>query len=401
MDRKFFFTVGVIVVVFFGSLHAQDSLLNNYQNAASRLLNGDSRLMVGGYAQVDYNQPIKQDIYNNGILDVHRFVLLFGYQFSNKVQFISEIEFEHVKEVYIEQAFLNYNVNSWLNFRAGLMLIPVGITNEYHEPPSFNGVERPLIDIYIAPTTWREIGFGASGTFSDASLKYQAYIVNGFKSYDGNHNLSGKSGLRGGRQKGAESFSSYPNFAGKLEYFGILGLNLGFSGYFGKTQSTLYDGIEKGNKDAVSAADSSVVRISMIGLDSRYRKNGWQFKLQSYFTSLSNTSQYNSFNSTSGSSNDLGKAMYGYYVELGYNMFQTLNLVNSELTPFIRWEEWDTHYKTDEINENPAYHKVGMTIGLGWKITSGCVVKTDFQFMKSEDNEKFNKQLNIGAGIWF
>jgi hypothetical protein len=33
-------------------------------------------------------------------------VMLFGYQFSEKVQYISEVEFEHVKEVYIEQAFL-------------------------------------------------------------------------------------------------------------------------------------------------------------------------------------------------------------------------------------------------------------------------------------------------------
>ena len=399
MKIKFF--VAAWMILFAGSINAQDSLMNSYQNAANRLLNGDSRLMVGGYAQVDYNQPLGEGIYQNGTLDVHRMVLLFGYQFSNKVQFISEIEFEHVKEVYIEQAFLNYNINSWLNLRAGLMLIPMGITNEYHEPPSFNGVERPFIDKYISPTTWREIGFGATGTLTSASLKYQAYIVNGFKSYDGSHNLSGKSGLRGGRQKGAESFISYPNFTGKLEYFGVLGLNVGLSGYFGKTQSTLYDGIEKTDNDAIITADSSVIGVSMVGLDVRYRKNGWQLKWQSYFISLSNTGQYNSFGSPAGTSSDLGKAMYGYYAELGYNVFQTASSIKSELTPFFRWEEWDTHYRVDEFTENPAYHMVALTTGFSWKVTPGCIVKSDMQFVKAENEDKLNKQLNLGIGIWF
>ncbi len=53
----------------------------------------------------------------------------------------------------MEQAFLQYKVNSFLNIRGGLLLVPMGIVNEYHEPTAFNGVERPLIDKYIVPTT--------------------------------------------------------------------------------------------------------------------------------------------------------------------------------------------------------------------------------------------------------
>ena len=50
-----------------------------------------------------------------------------------------------------------------LNLRGGLMLIPMGIVNEYHEPTTFNGVERPSLDSKIVPTTWREMGIGVSG----------------------------------------------------------------------------------------------------------------------------------------------------------------------------------------------------------------------------------------------
>ncbi len=79
--------------------------------------------------------------------------------------------------------------------------MPMGIINEYHEPTTFNGVERPLIDKYIAPTTWREIGFGATGILLPLSIKYQAYVMNGFNGYNGTAQLSGKDGLRKGRQK--------------------------------------------------------------------------------------------------------------------------------------------------------------------------------------------------------
>jgi len=112
-------------------------------------------------------------------------VLLFGYQFSDRVDFVTELEFEHVKEVFVEQAFIRYKLNEFMALRAGLILIPMGIINEYHEPTTFNGVERPSVAGSIIPTTWREIGAGLSGKFTDIGLKYQAYIVNGLNGYDG------------------------------------------------------------------------------------------------------------------------------------------------------------------------------------------------------------------------
>ena len=98
-----------------------------------------------------------------------------------------------------EQAFLQYKINNFINFRGGLILIPMGIINEYHEPVAFYGVERPFVDNNITPTTWREVGFGVNGNILNASLKYQAYLVNGFSSYDGEGLLRGSDGLRRGR----------------------------------------------------------------------------------------------------------------------------------------------------------------------------------------------------------
>ena len=339
----------------------------------------------------------------NGELDVHRMVMLFGYQFSDRTQFVTELEFEHVSEVFVEQAFLQHKINKSINFRGGLLLIPMGIVNEYHEPTTFNGVDRPLIDNKISPSTWREIGFGLSGTIQPVSLKYQAYVVNGFNGYDGTAKLSGKSGLRNGRQKGAESYTSAPNFTGKVEYYGINGLNLGLSGYFGNTQSKLYNGIAKNDNAALAKADSSVVGVSMVGVDARYSRKGLQLRGQFYQVEISNADQYNRFTATKGGPlNDLGSAMTGYYIEAGYNVFRPFEGLKSELLPFIRLEGYDTHAKVPaNITRNKSYKNSVITTGLTFKLAQGAVLKADLQFVKSDAATSYTKVFSTGLGIMF
>ena len=385
-------------------LNAQtDSLQYGFQNSADRLIISDRKLTLGGYGEVHYNQPLNLETKNNGTLDVHRFVLLVGYKFNYRTQFITEIEFEHVKEVFVEQAFLQYKINKSINFRAGLLLIPMGIINEYHEPPSFNGVERPLSDKYISPTTWREIGFGFTGNIFTAYLKYQVYLVNGFNGYDGNGNLSGKNGLRKGRQKGAESFISAPNFTGKLEYYGFRGLNIGFSGYYGNTQSTLYRGIGKNENEAVTIADSSVVGVSMIGFDVRYSIKGLQLKGQYYYTGLSNTRNYNFFTANEdGTPNNLGSSMTGFYFEAAYNIFRPFIKIKTGLIPFIRYEAYNTQNSVAEgITVNNEYNNILITTGLTWRMAKGAVLKADMQFLKSAADSRYTTVFNTGFGVMF
>ncbi len=379
-----------------------DNLANQYSNSAESLLTKDSKLVVGGYGEVHYNQPLASETRNNGKLDVHRMVMLFGYNFNDKIQFVTELEFEHVVEVYVEQAFLQYKLNNQINFRGGLMLVPMGITNEYHEPTTFNGVERPVIDNTISPTTWREVGFGITGNFLPVSLRYQAYLMNGFNGYDGTAKLNGKNGLRSGRQKGAESYISSPNFAGKVEYYGIRGLNIGLSGYFGKTQSTLYDGVNKNDDDALAIADSSFVGISMVGIDARYNLKGLELRGQFYYVDLSNTDQYNIFTAKSdGSPNDLGSAMMGYYMEAGYNILRSAN-TDKKLVPFVRYEYLNTHQSVENIiAQNNAYQKDIITTGLTLALTKGAVVKTDITFSKAGNVDEFSKTFNFGIGVMF
>ena len=394
-------TLVLVLILAATHLYAQvDTPPSNYYiNSAEKMLMTNGNLKIGGYGEVHYNQPVSSDKMNNGKLDVHRFVMMLGYQFNNRLQFVTELEFEHVKEVYVEQAFLQYKLNNYVNLRGGLILTPMGIVNEYHEPTVFNGVERPHIDSRIAPSTWREIGIGATGVILPASLKYQAYIMNGFSSFDGEAKIGGSSGLRGGRQKGAESFMSAPNFSAKVEYFGIRGLNLGLSGYFGNTQSTLYNGIDKNDEAAIAMADSSVVGISMVGADARYSMKGLKITGQFYFTGLSNTEAYNAFTANKGGG-DLGSSMYGYYIDISYDVLRAAK-TSKQLYPFVRYSNYDTHNTVSNIEKNLKYKNDVITTGLSFYLTKDAVVKADMQFVKNGASDKYAKTFNAGFGLMF
>src|SRR5690349_18432262 len=120
----------------------------------------ETRLPVAGYMEAHFNK----DSGEPGRADFHRFVLLFGHSFSDRIKFWSELEVEHALveggeergELALEQAYLDFLVKPALNFRGGMVLSPVGLINERHEPPAFNGVERPFVETVIIPTTWRE-----------------------------------------------------------------------------------------------------------------------------------------------------------------------------------------------------------------------------------------------------
>ncbi|WP_282134494.1 hypothetical protein [Seonamhaeicola maritimus] len=385
----------LILAILLGSFSfaqtAQDSITFDPQkqlNAAQRILSGNygKAVTVGAYGELTYNQPEG----GNGELDVQRLVLLFGYKFNDKTQFVTEVEFEHVEEVFVEQAFVNYAVAPNMSIRGGLMLVPMGIVNEFHEPTTFNGVERPATDNVIIPTTWREIGFGVTGRFNDISLGYQAYVFNGFKSTisDGEGGvtgiLKGSNGLRSGRQKAIKSTVDSPTLSTKLDYYGIPGLRLGLSGYFGKTQAT----------DDVEDIDGANIGISMIGLDARYAYQRFTARGQFIRASLSDTGAYNDL-----TGRDLGSALQGWYLEGAYNLLPQKN--EQRLFAFLRYEKYDTHADTEgSLLRNDNYNKTDITTGISYHIAPGVVFKGDYQFRDSKGSDVANR-LNFGIGVWF
>ena len=371
----------IILILLATFVSAQDQY-NSASTQLNNLLSSERGLSIGGYGEITYNNLEGKS--DPAEIDVQRLVILFAYKFDDRTSFVTEIEYEHVKEVYVEQAFINYVLADGVNLRGGLMLVPMGIINEYHEPTTFNGVERPSLDSKIVPTTWREIGIGVSGRINNASIRYQAYVMNGFLSYGDSHKLRGSDGLRKGRQKGAESVGSDVNFAGRIEYYGLPNLKFGLSYYTGNTQTTAPE------------ISNTQIGLSMVGLDYRYINGKLSSRGQFISSSLSDTEAYNLAGNT-----DLGSAMGGYYVEGAYNLLPLDS--RQKLDIFLRYENFNTHQKTSgNLIPNDAYHRRETTFGLSYHLASGAVFKVDYQSKRTAvDSSDAVGQFNIGLGVFF
>ena len=158
---------------------------------------------VSGYMDFHFTKPDQLP----AELDFHRFVLLFAHQFSDRIRFVGELELEHAfvegledaGELELEQAYVDFLLSRGFSVRAGMVLMPMGIINERHEPPVFYGVERPLVDTVILPTTWFEVGAGvfvprAVFVFSKDHIQHPVQFV-----FDGPVPAD-RLGLRAGRE---------------------------------------------------------------------------------------------------------------------------------------------------------------------------------------------------------
>ena len=210
---------------------------------------GTARTSVGGYGELHYNQ-ISADSGDKDEIDFHRFVLFFGHEFNDRIRFFSEFELEHSLagdgkpgEVELEQAYVEYMLNDDLYARTGLFLLPLGILNETHEPPTFYGVERNDVENIIIPSTWWEAGAGIRGNLA-GGLSWDASLHSGLAIPTTGSNAFR---VRSGRQKVAQAVASDHAATFRLRYSGIPGLDVAASYQYQSDPSQVPgDGLDKG-----------------------------------------------------------------------------------------------------------------------------------------------------------
>ena len=110
-----------------------------------------------------------------------------------------------------------------------MLLMPVGIINERHEPPVFYGVERPLVETVIIPTTWFEVGAGVHGELG-RGWRYRAYLTAPL-----NAARVQRRGRPQRRPAEGQPHQHQPRRRrpGRLEYVGVRGLTAGASFWAG------------------------------------------------------------------------------------------------------------------------------------------------------------------------
>ncbi len=344
----------------------------------------------GGYGELHYNNF--KDGSKKDEIDFHRFVLFFGHKFTDNLRFHSELELEHsfaatgrTGEVELEQAFVDYRVNDAFNFKAGAFLVPMGIINETHEPPTFFGVERNEIETRIIPSTWREAGVGVHGEIVQG-LRFDAGIVSSLDAGRFNAPASAVRSMRTSfSNAAAHDFAVY----GALNYRGIPGLAVGASVFTGNTA-------QNGASDAALKGVNG--RLLLWDLHAQYRLGGLELRGVYARGTLGDADQISAaaIARTSSSSNVAPSSFWGYFAEAGYHFEFGQDM---EVAPFARYERYNTQASVPSgFTADAKNNERVTTFGVNFKLHPQVVFKADYQdFQKDPQKDRFN----LGVGYMF
>lgn len=350
-----------------------------------------NRTRFGGYGELDYTVT-KENGNGKGSnrFDPHRFVLYVNSDLTDWITLNTELEWEHggVKdelndegelsgEAAVEQAFLQFKLARPLNFKAGIMLVPVGAVNLYHEPTSFNSSERPQLDRYLIPTTWSEMGAGIYGSLGD-KVDYQLLVMNGL---DGGR-FSAKNGIREGKQNLNTDLNRNKAFAGRLEVRPFTNLYTNFSFY-------------SANSAVVGTAYTTIAAF-----DGNYSIG--DFDLAGEYVHV-----YQDNPGALGVS-DVGHNMSGYWVEGAYHVLpkglKKGKLADADALIFARYSEFDTQQGdiADPSKASGRFDRNYTNFGIVFKPTTTVAIKADYQIYGDHrvageqplDNDKF--QVTVG-----
>jgi len=321
-----------------------------------------SNTTIGGYGELHYNNYEDKD----AKVDFHRFVLFFGHEFSDTVRFFSEFELEHSLagdgkpgEVELEQAYVEVDINEGVSSKVGLFLIPVGIINETHEPPTFYGVERNGVEKNIIPATWWEAGVAfnykpAGGVSIDGAVTSGLAVGDDFK-------------IRSGRQKVANASAENLAYTGRVKYTAIAGLELA------ATLQYQTDITQGGNKfDApIDTAEATLLEAHAI------------YQIENFTV----RALYARWDIDGDEAKELGRdEQTGWYVEPSYKF-------NEKVGVFARYSEYDNNAG------NSASTAVESTsVGVNYYIHENVVLKADFEDL---GGAKDSQGFNLGFGYQF
>lgn len=303
-------------------------------------------------------------------LDYLRTILYVGFRYNDWIVFNSEIEFEHAStgkagEVSVEFGYIDLMFSNNLNLRTGMVLPPVGIINEKHEPSTFFGTLRPQVERSIVPSTWRTIGVGLYGDLAPG-LDYRVYLVEGLNAAK----FTDADGIRGGRQSGSKSLAEDWALTGKIEYKGFRGTVLGASFHSGNSG--------QGATDAAGVIDAGTTLFTL------HAEHEWRgLELRGLYAHVS-VDQADRVSRLAGKT--IGSEMRGWYVVVGYDVMPLLAPGSTHsLSPYLQYEELNTHAAVPAgFLANPALDRSVLTAGLSYKPHPNVAFKVDYQDNKNK-----------------
>lgn len=365
--------------------------------AASKVYGLLRGLSIGGYGDAYYrnfitNQTTEVDASTGAVSVVNerdrtnfeRAVLYVGYKFSDSILFNSEIEVEDTDEISLEFATLDFMWKDWANLKTGKMLIPVGWLNEYHEPTTYYGVNRPDTERFIIPTTWSENGVGLFGNLGEM-FHYKLYGVNGLDAAG-----FSTAGIRAGRQNGADALAEDLAFVGRFDFNPLEELTLGASVYVGNS----------GQNQDVAAGPLPQALTTLFDAHAQYQYRGLHLRGLFAMLFLDDAGDLTE-TLDPGASYAIASQMLGGYAEVAYDVWQWFGGEDRSLSPFYRFEYYDTQWQVPSgFGRDETKRVFSHTLGVQFKPIPQVVLKADYRNRDPRDG-KIANEINLGIGYIF
>ena len=388
------------------------------------------RLSIGGYGEVAFSRNFYSDSGNryssaslhkddpsHGRFDIPHAVIYLGYDFGKGWTFGTEIEFEHGGtgsaieyeaeeaiefeqeqekggEVELEQFWIQKSFGKFLNIRAGHIVVPVGLTNAYHEPLNFFTVYRPEGENTILPCTWHQTGVSVWGRHGD--FRYEAQFLAGLDAYQ----FSSLNWIKPGTTKPFEfETANKYGFSARVDNYTIPGLRIGLSGYFGQSMhNSVPHDMEKGNNKKLKG------NIFLGALDFTYKAHNWIARGNVDYGYVSDAAAISKlvkpgvqYVKPYETNQAFGSHAIATMFEVGYDVFsqiEKLRADNQKLYVFGHYEYYDSYLN----NTTKQYTKRQIFAGgINYYPIKQICVKAEYNLRKFRSQYNDEPALNIGV----
>jgi hypothetical protein len=387
------------------------------------------RFTLGGYGEavaqrMFYSDNVARYMYpesnknaSHGRFDLPHVVVYMAYDFGKGWKFSSEIEFEHGGsgstfeiekeetgeyeteiekggEVALEQFWIEKTFSGKANLRIGHIIVPVGLTNQYHLPTEFFSVLRPEEETAILPCTWHQTGISFWG--KTKQWRYEAQFLSGLDA----ERFSNAGWIKDGAISPYE-FEIANSYAGvlRVDNYSVPGLRIGLSGYYGYSAQNSLKWERYKNQNVKGA-------VSIGALDAVYNDHNVLARGNVICGHLVNSYAISMINKKLPSASpsartDVASDVLSYYVEAGYDLFSFFpKFRNKEdkLYVYGHYGFYDSMYKTDErITAKGWTKKTIISGGVNYYPMKEIVVKAEYSFRKF--NALYNNEPTFSLGI--
>ena len=412
---------------------AQYSAADSVQNHVK-----GNRLSIGGYGEAAYTRNFYSDnVYrytdpksykndpSHGRFDIPHAVIYISYDFGKGWTMSSEIEFEHTGsggaiekeyseggeweqevekggEVELEQFWIQKSFGSFLNVRAGHIVVPVGLTNAHHEPLNYFTVYRPEGEATILPCTWHDTGISIWGRLGD--FRYEVQMLAGLDAFM----FDRENWIQGGAGSPFEfKVANKYGFAARIDNYTLPGLRVGLSGYYGQAMHNSYphefEGEDaNGNKKTY---DGTKGRVAIGAIDFTFNRYNWIVRGNADYGYLSNASTISKIKRNLTSNNapykktPVGKNAVAVGIEAGYDVFSQIGKLredNQKLYLFGRYEYYNSYIPAKDQAKYEYTGKNRMAFGVNYYPIPQIAVKAEYskRFFKSQ----YNNEPSVSLG---